>query len=261
MKTFAGLFGLERAAGRAQRDRLRLDLADAAVYAVGDIHGCLDELLALEREIVADARSLPGRKIIVMLGDYIDRGPESSRVVEHLMAPPPPGFDRICLTGNHEVALLDFLDGHLSLSQWMPMGAAATLFSYGVDPDRLGHVYRSSRQVNEVIRRAIPAAHVSFLRSLPIMVEADRYVFVHAGIRPEVALDQQSDDDLIYIRSAFYESPHPLRKYVVHGHTPIAEAKLERGRINIDTGCYHTGRLTALRIFRNKGRYLSNRAV
>jgi serine/threonine protein phosphatase 1 len=259
MKTLAGFFGLDKTSARERRTRLRLDMADIAVYAIGDIHGCLDELLALERLIVADAQSLPGPKLIIMLGDYIDRGPGPSQVIEHLMAPPPPDFDRICLTGNHEVALLDYLDGRLPLLDWMPMGATATLLSYGIDHDRLGHLYQSSRQVDEVIRSTIPAAHVAFLRSLPIMVEAERYVFVHAGVRPELAFDQQSDDDLIYIRSVFYESPHPLKKYVVHGHTPVTEARLDGGRINIDTGCFYSGRLTALRIFRNKGRYLSNR--
>ncbi|PSJ61629.1 metallophosphoesterase [Pseudaminobacter soli (ex Li et al. 2025)] len=259
MKTFAGLFGLDKGFGRARRARLQLDISDSAVYAIGDIHGCLDELLMLEQEIFADAGPLPGRKLIVMLGDYIDRGPAPREVIEHLMTPPPPDFERICLTGNHEVALLDYLDGRLPLLDWMPMGADATLQSYGIDHDRLGHIYQSPRHVDEIIRSAIPAAHVAFLRSLPIMVEAERYVFVHAGIRPELELDQQSDDDLIYIRSAFFDSPHPLKKYVVHGHTPVTEASLQGGRINVDTGCFYSGRLTALRIFRNKGRYLSNK--
>jgi len=259
MKTLAGFFGRDRNAGRARRARLRLDTTDMAVYAIGDVHGCLAELLDLEREIIADAASLPGRKLIIMLGDYIDRGPGPCQVIEHLMAPPPEGFERICLTGNHEVAMLDYLDGRLSLLDWMPMGAQATLLSYGIDHDRLGQVYQSSRQVDQMIRSAVPASHVAFLRSLPIMVETERHVFVHAGIRPELELDRQSDEDLIYIRSEFYESPHPLKKYVVHGHTPVLDASLQRGRINIDTGCFYSGRLTALRIFRDKGCYLSNR--
>ncbi|WP_051131405.1 metallophosphoesterase [Pseudaminobacter salicylatoxidans] len=259
MKTLAGFFGLDRNASRERRMRLRLDIADTAVYAIGDVHGCLSELVALEREIAADAAALPGRKLIIMLGDYIDRGPEPCQVIEHLMAPPPEGFERVCLTGNHEVAMLDYLDGRLSLLDWMLMGAQATLLSYGIDHDRLGQVHQSLRRVDEAVRSAIPASHVAFLRSLPIMVEAERYVFVHAGIRPELELDQQSDDDLIYIRSAFYESPHPLTKYVVHGHTPVLDAGMQRGRINIDTGCFYSGRLTSLRIFRDKGSYLSNR--
>jgi serine/threonine protein phosphatase 1 len=258
MKKLAGLLGLHKSAERERRARLRLDLSDIAVYAVGDVHGCLDELLALERAIVADAEDLPGRKIIIMLGDFIDRGPASSQVLDHLIAPPPAGFERICLAGNHEVVMLDYIDGRLGLGDWMSMGAASTLLSYGIDHDRLGQIYRSPRQIDDVIRKAIPAAHVAFLRSLPILVEAQRFVFVHAGVRLEVDLERQSDYDLAFIRSDFYDSAHLLKKYVVHGHTPVSEAKREGMRVNIDTGAFFSGRLTALRIWRDKGRYLSN---
>ncbi len=256
MKKLAGLFGLDKNPGRERRARLKIETAGAAVYVIGDVHGCLDLLLALESSIVADAHELPGRKIIVMLGDYVDRGPASSQVIDHLMAPPPAGFERICLAGNHEVAMLDYIDRRLTLGDWMHMGAAPTLLSYGVDPERLGSIYQS-RQVDDMIRHAIPAGHVEFLRSLPILIEAKRYIFVHAGIRPELDLDRQSDDDLVFIRTAFYEKAHLMKKYVVHGHTPVTEAKLEGTRINVDTGAFFSGRLTALRIWQNKGRYLT----
>ena len=124
--------------------------------------------------------------------------------------------------------------------------------------DKFGNLYGTSSQVDEMIRKAIPVTHTAFLRSLPILVEAPRFVFVHAGIRPELSLDRQSDDDLVTIRSAFYERAHLLKKYVVHGHTPVEEVKRQGSRINIDTGAYFSGRLTALRIWRNKGTYLTN---
>src|SRR5918994_4153924 len=170
MKKLAGLLGLHKNADRERRARLRLDTAGIAIYAVGDVHGCLDELLSLERAIVADGKNLPGRKIIIMLGDYVDRGPASSQVIDHLLAPPPAGFERICLAGNHEVVMLDYIDGRLGLADWMSMGAASTLLSYGIDHDRLVQIYRSSRQIDEVVRMTIPAAHIAFLRSLPILV-------------------------------------------------------------------------------------------
>lgn len=258
MKKLAGLLGLHRNAERERRARLRLDTAGIAIYAVGDVHGCLDELLSLEQAIMADGKNLPGRKIIIMLGDYVDRGPASSQVVDHLIAPPPAGFERICLAGNHEVVMLDYVDGRLGLADWMSMGAASTLLSYGIDLDRLVQVYRSSRQIDEVIRKAIPAEHLAFLRSLPILVEARRFVFVHAGVRPEIDLDRQSDYDLAFIRSEFYERAHLLKKYVVHGHTPVSEAKREGMRVNIDTGAVFGGRLTALRLWQDKGLYLTN---
>jgi serine/threonine protein phosphatase 1 len=154
--------------------------------------------------------------------------------------------------------MLDYIEGRLKLADWMSMGAAATLLSYGIDHDRLVQVYQSSRQVDAVIRKAIPAAHLAFLRSLPILVEAQNFIFVHAGIRPEIDIDRQSDDDLAFIRSEFYDRAHLSKKYVVHGHTPVAEAKREGMRVNIDTGAVFGGKLTALRVWRDKGRYLTD---
>ncbi|MDW6022615.1 metallophosphoesterase [Mesorhizobium sp. BAC0120] len=257
MRKLAGLLGLNRSPGREKRARLRLDTEGMAIYAVGDVHGCLDQLLALEEAIVADGRSLPGRKLIIMLGDYVDRGPASAQVIDHLIAPPPAGFERICLTGNHDMLMLDYLEGRATLGEWLQMGAGPTLRSYGIDRERLAQIYGSAKQVDDMIRRAIPNTHAAFLRSLPILVDAKRFVFVHAGIRPELPLDQQSDDDLVFIRSEFYERAHLLKKYVVHGHTPVSEAKLEGRRINIDTGACFSGRLTAIRIWGNKGSYLT----
>jgi serine/threonine protein phosphatase 1 len=259
MKGLTDLFRLRKSAARERRARLRLAMEQTAVYAVGDVHGCLDLLLDLEQVIAADAADLPGGKVIVMLGDYVDRGPASAQVIDHLLAPAPAGFERICLAGNHEVLMLDYLDGRIGLGEWMTMGAAATLTSYGVDHDRLGQVYGSTRQVDELIRGAIPTAHVTFLRSLPILVEAPRHIFVHAGIRPDVEMDRQSDEDLVFIRNEFYDRAHLLKKYVVHGHTPVAEATRQGPRVNIDTGAYYSGRLTALRIWQNRGVYLTSR--
>jgi serine/threonine protein phosphatase 1 len=258
MKGLTGLLGIGKSNGREKRARLHLDTDKTVVYAIGDVHGCLDALLDLEQVIVADGETLPDRKVIVMLGDYVDRGPASAQVIDHLLAPPPLGYERICLAGNHEVIMLDYLDGRIALGEWMTIGAEPTLVSYGVDHERLNQVYGSARQVDELIRKAVPASHVAFLRSLPILAEAPRYIFVHAGVRPDVDMARQSDDDLVFIRNEFYERAHLMKKYVVHGHTPIAEARREGPRVNIDTGAYYSGRLTALRVWRNKGTYLTN---
>lgn len=258
MKNLSSLLGLDRRPARERRARLKLDMTGTAVYAVGDVHGCLDALLALESRIIADAESLPGRKLIIMLGDYVDRGPTPSGVVEHLMAPPPDGFDRICLTGNHEIMMLDYLEDRISLQEWIGLGAGTTLLSYGIDLARLEALYPSARQIDEMIRQAVPASHVAFLQSLPILVETKNYLFVHAGIRPDIDLEGQTDDDLVLIRQPFYDRAHLLKKCVVHGHTPISRAKLDGMRLNIDTGAFFSGRLTAVRIWRNKGRFLTN---
>ena len=256
MKKLASVLGFRQQVDR--RARLRLKAARTAIYAVGDVHGCLEPLLALERNIVNDAKALPGRKLIIMLGDYVDRGPASAQVIDHLLAPPPAGFDRICLAGNHEVAMQDYILGRIALSEWMGIGAATTVMSYGVDPGRLREIFGSNRRVDSMIRKAIPAEHLGFLRSLPILVDASRYLFVHAGIRPGVDIDIQTDEDLVLIRSPFFEGAHLLDRYVVHGHTPVATARREGKRINLDTGVCFSGRLTALRIWQDKGRYLTN---
>lgn len=258
LKPWTGFLGIARRGGRQERPRLRLELRDTAVYAIGDVHGCLDELLALERVIMRDAEELPGEKRIVMLGDYVDRGPASAQVLDHLLAPPPHGFDRICLTGNHEMAMLDYLDGRIGRAGWLAMGGERTLLSYGIDHERLREIYKTDHRTDEIIRAAIPPTHVAFLRSLPIMVEAPGFLFVHAGIRPELPLDRQSDRDLVLIRDDFYRAAHLLTRYVVHGHTPVGEARRDGMRVDIDTGAFFSGRLTALRLWQNKGRYLTN---
>lgn len=240
------------------RERLVMDMRDTVVYAIGDVHGCYDELRALEEKILVDALRFSGRKIIIMLGDYVDRGPQSRRVVEHLMAPPPKGFLRVCLAGNHEVAMLAYLDGHLSREPWLNVGGRETLFSYGFDPDRLATLYATSEAVDARIREAVPASHVAFLRTLPVMVCSEKFVFVHAGIRPGVALEMQNEADLLNIREEFFQAAHRLDRWVVHGHTIVDVPTLDGRRVDIDTGAFRTGRLTALRVVGKYGRLLSS---
>lgn len=241
----------------ARRARLSLDLADVPVYAVGDIHGCHDQFSRLEQRIVADARRFQGRKLLIMLGDYVDRGPASASVISHLVAPPPDGFDRICLVGNHEMAMLDFLDGRLTFPDWARMGGAQTLMSYGVDPTHLESIGLPEEQIATIIRDAIPEEHVEFLRSLPILVDSRRCLFVHAGIRPGVEIEDQSDEDLVFIRSGFLDSDEPLKKWIIHGHTPIERVGPRGRRLNLDTGAYLSGRLTAARLWQGRASILS----
>ena len=252
------LSGLRRKPGPPPRARLKLDVADTLIYAVGDVHGCLDELVALERAIVADAAGFSCRKLIVMLGDYVDRGPASSQVLDHLIAPPPAGFERICLAGNHELLMLDYLEERASLAKWVGLGGGATLLSYGIDQERLRMVYRDTTAIDRMIRESVPASHRMFLKHLPILVEIADFILVHAGIRPGIAIEAQSDVDLVTIRGAFYDAARLLDRYVIHGHTPVKEPARDGRRVNIDTGAYFSGRLTALRIWNHKGRYLTN---
>ena len=256
IRKLSGFLKRERPSAPSRRARLHLDMTGLAVYAIGDVHGCHDELLALESRIAADAAGIKARKLIIMLGDYVDRGPASSQVVDHLLTEPPQGFERICLAGNHELMMLEALDRSMSLREWNDMGGDTTLRSYGIDYDHLSRVCSLDEQA-EMVRGAIPAAHVAFLRSLPILVDSPAYVFVHAGIRPGVELKKQVDHDLLFIRSEFLDNAHLLDKWVVHGHTPVERARLEGRRLNLDTGAYRTGRLSAARIWGNKGRIIT----
>jgi serine/threonine protein phosphatase 1 len=245
----------------ARRARLTIDIGETAVYAVGDVHGCLDELVALEKLIVEDGRQLDGEKLIVMLGDYVDRGPASAQVIDHLLQPPPVGFTRICLTGNHEMAMLDYVDGRLSLAEWSSLGAVATMRSYGIDLDHLRRIDPSSRTLNETVRGSIPSRHVEFLRELPVLVDAGSVIFVHAGLKPHRALHEQNDFDLVTIRDEFYKAAEHLSHYVVHGHTIVAQPQHGARRVNIDTGACFTGVLTALRLWNGQGRLLSTSSL
>lgn len=218
------------------------------------MHGCYDALCRLEDKIISDAAALGLDPVIIMLGDYVDRGPRSADVLDHLVASPPQGFERVCLVGNHEAAMLDFLDGRLSLDLWLSMGAMQTLRSYGLDPHRFQDVQIKQKDLEQMLRDAIPREHIAFLRGLPGMVYTDRYVFVHAGIRPGVKLEHQSDADLMTIRSGFLDRAEELERWVVHGHTPVRIPRPEGKRIGIDTAAFRTGQLTALRLIGKKGR-------
>ena len=235
-----------------RRRREWLEDLDVPTYVIGDVHGRYDLLSALERRIVADAAGLPGRKLIIMLGDFIDRGPASAQVVGRLMAPPPKDFDRICLTGNHEMAMLSYIDGEISLDDWAALGGDATLASYGVDIPKLKEQYPKQKKLDTFIRTWLPDDHVNFLRRLPIMLDTPKALFVHAGIDPDRPISEQEDDDLVFIRSRFYDSAQPLPKLIVHGHTPVRQAEVDGLRLNLDTGAFRSGRLSAARLWQGR---------
>ncbi|ATU92276.1 serine/threonine protein phosphatase [Phyllobacterium zundukense] len=239
---------------RKSRQRTSIDISERAVYIIGDVHGCLKELLALERTISDDAASLPAKKLIIMLGDYVDRGPASAQVIDHLIDVCPEGFERLCLTGNHDMAMLEYLDGRLALSTWLQMGGDATLLSYGIDVEHLKQIYKSQAKLDEIIRRAVPVRHAEFLRTLPILITAGKFLFVHAGIRPSIPIQEQKDEDLVFIRSEFFNNSHLLKHWVIHGHTPIDKPVRDGKRFNLDTGAFYTGKLSALRLWNHRGR-------
>lgn len=230
----------------------------AAVYAIGDVHGRLDLLLDLEDLIVGDAAETDGRKLIVMLGDYVDRGPQSAQVLDHLLAPPPNGFERVCLAGNHEEMMAEFLRRPTTDSDWLLYGGIDTLLSYGIAPDEVGLALQS-RAGQRVLADIVPDEHRRLIASLAGMLTLPGYIFVHAGIRPGRALDAQIDEDLLWIRHEFITSSVDFGAVVVHGHTPTGTPQVRPNRIGIDTGAFATGVLTAAAVSRGNVRLLDVR--
>ena len=224
--------------------------AGQLLYAVGDIHGRADLLATLLSLIEADAAKSKHaeRRTLVFVGDYVDRGPDSRDVVDRLISGLPEGFDAHFLKGNHEAILLDFLDDAGRLDHWLMNGGDATLSSYGVDCQPSLRGWADQEQCRKAFVAALPDAHRRFFESLKLSQSFGDYLFVHAGVRPGVALDAQDPDDLVWIRGEFLDSEMPFGQIVVHGHTPAKEPVLRVNRIGIDTGAYFSNRLTALRL-------------
>jgi serine/threonine protein phosphatase 1 len=216
------------------------------LYAIGDVHGRDDLLAELLDKIEADsARRGPAKRVLVLLGDLVDRGPASKEVVERLRTYRPSGTRLVFLAGNHEEVLLRILDGEVSLvPDWLRFGGAECLRSYGADPDRIRGMDQT--RALEIIRSAVPDSHAEFLRTFDDTFRAGDYLFVHAGLRPGIPLDEQTPLDLRWIREPFLADRADHGFLVVHGHTVSEEVEERVNRIGIDTGAYRFGVLTAL---------------
>lgn len=235
---------------REAANYVTLDVEDEAdtIYAIGDVHGCLDLLRKLEHLLLEDAVGRPGRKWFVMLGDYVDRGPQSAGVLDHLLAPLPSGLQRICIAGNHEVAMLRFLEQPSRNSSWLSFGGVETLQSYGISEFALATASRSA--LRDLIHSHIPSEHSDFLAHLPLLFTTPNYAFVHAGLRIGTPMDQQHPDDLLWIRNEPATGYAEFQRVVLHGHTPTPSVVLGDHRISVDTGAYLSGRLSAVRLSR-----------
>jgi serine/threonine protein phosphatase 1 len=215
------------------------------VYAVGDIHGRADLLDALLERIEADcARHPSSSPIEIYLGDYVDRGSESKSVLERL-ATEGHRRHRVFLKGNHDPFITDFIKSPSILEAWQHIGGLETLMSYGIRPTMNADAATRSRLAAD-FDRVLPDSHRRFLGSLKSSFECGDFFFVHAGVRPGVALSKQRDEDLLWIRQDFLLCEEDFGKTIVHGHTPVLDPDVRPNRINIDTGAYATGRLSCL---------------
>lgn len=221
------------------------------IYAVGDIHGRADLLDQIIELISADIEQQGGaRAELVFLGDYVDRGLYSRRVIDRLIElQAGDTFDTTMLRGNHDQYLLEFMRAPSTWAVWRRLGGGATLQSYGVTPPDPNPTEPELTAAAAALRANLSESHLAFLKSTVLMKTHGRYVFVHAGVRPGVPLDAQDPRDIMSIRSAFIDVPNPAPGHIViYGHTPIETPKVIEGKLGIDTGAYATGVLTAVRI-------------
>lgn len=224
--------------------------AGTVVWAVGDVHGRLDLLLPLVEAMAADLHgSRAERKMVIFLGDYIDRGPDSRGVLKLLAGlSASQGVEWRFLKGNHEQAMLEFLDDPSAGARWCEYGGDRALRSWGLRAPELAHRAEAWAPVAADLRHKLTKREMDFLERLELSVTVGDYFFSHAGARPGLALDRQSAEDLMWIRQPFLDSPTPFERVVVHGHTPAPRVHADQRRIGIDTKAYDTGMLTALRL-------------
>ncbi|NQU57036.1 MAG: serine/threonine protein phosphatase [Rhodospirillales bacterium] len=246
----------------AQQDFAPATPPQRRVYAVGDVHGRYDLLDILLEMIRIDAHGSggSGENVLIFLGDYVDRGADSKKVVERLLRPPQAGFEMICLKGNHEDMLLQFLDGEGAILSWLKNGGRETLKSYGLNVKNLSVSQITDEAVEtarRTLRTVIPGSHIEFLSTLDLIhIEGD-YAFVHAGIRPGIEINGQQERDLIWIRDEFLNSDADFGKIIVHGHSVASLPSLKANRIGIDTGAWRTDVLTCLVLEDTQRRFLS----
>ena len=227
------------------------------VYAIGDIHGRLDLLQSLLQGIISDSREAPvARNLLIFLGDYVDRGPDSKGTIDFLINKLPGGFEPVFLKGNHEDLMLDFLAARgmeareHSGEGWLMNGGDTTLESYDVSvPDHAMGVVPDEDLLTAAreLKEQVPETHLSFLKNLKYYhVEGD-FLFVHAGLRPGVSLARQSEADMMWIRDVFLSHTGFFDGHiVVHGHSIKPTPDVQATRIGIDTGAWYSNRLTAL---------------
>lgn len=216
------------------------------VYAVGDLHGRLDLLENLLEQIEQDDhRRDPAETTLIFLGDLVDRGPDSCGVVERLYRLREERPNVRFLAGNHEQVFLRAVGGDVRATRFLVrIGGKPTILSYGVSEAEYSSMCFEA--LAERLAALVPQHHQAFLSSFEEWVEVGDYLFVHAGMRPGVPLEQQSAEDLRWIRGEFLDCTQDFGKVVVHGHTVTEQVEIRPNRIGIDTGAYQSGRLTAL---------------
>lgn len=218
-----------------------------ALYLVGDVHGCFALYRQIEAVIAADVAHSNAPATLVLLGDMVDRGPDTAKLLDHLLQKPPSGLSRLCLRGNHEEMMRRFLNDPNKETDWLAFGGAATLASYGITPDLWHRTGRARRRL--LLEAHIPQDHFDFLENLPHSALYGTFFLAHAGLNPDAAADAQTAHDLLWSRSTPDHNRVPRGiSHVFHGHIPQSTIDCSKAVIGLDTGAYATGILSALAI-------------
>lgn len=252
------VMGITRLLSRFKRSERHYSFPQGVrIYAVGDVHGCLEPLKRLEEMIMQSAHDCGLNAGVIFLGDYVDRGPNVAGVLDHLSRGNFAGLPTRFLMGNHEDIFLGAMADPALIRDWLRWGGMATLASYRVTLPQGADPRERDQILADAMAAALPPHHRDFLDRLEISIRLGDYLFVHAGIRPGRPLDRQSRHDMLSIREPFLSSSKPLPCRVVHGHSVSFEVQSTPTRIGIDTGAYATGRLSAILIEDNRTEILS----
>lgn len=217
------------------------------LYVVGDVHGCFALYHQIETVIAAEVAHSNAPATLVLLGDMVDRGPDTAKMLDHLLQAPPSGLSRLCLRGNHEEMMRRFLNDPNEDAAWLEFGGAATLASYGITPELWHSTRRTRRRL--LLEAHIPQYHFDFLENLPHSAQYGTVFLSHAGLNPDAAPDAQTAYDLLWSRSTAVRTHVPCGiSHVIHGHIPRSIIDCSKPVIGLDTGAYATGALSALAI-------------
>ena len=221
------------------------------IFAIGDIHGCLIELTILHKKILSHDKFDVKNDLIIYLGDYIDRGKNSKGVIDQILKLKDEKIKNINLMGNHEEFMVNFLfNKSNNIKQWLNFGLDQTLRSYDIElVDFIKNGFEDDiidNLRNELLNK-MSEVHINFFKNLDLSYSSEKYLFVHAGIDPSKTLEDQSKKDLLWSRSKeFFKKSFKAKKIIVHGHTPELELISYPHRINIDMGCYFSGKLSSV---------------
>ena len=232
------------------------------VFAVGDIHGCRELLQKIHNKILAISKDIKGQKLLIYLGDYIDRGADIKGTIQTLIDFQPENLKQVFLLGNHEQMLLDFIAGKRnSLYIWLGNGGLETLESYGIDMNSyIDHSMelKDEELIRKKFTRLLPFSHKNFFNQLILNYEWGNYFFVHAGINPDLPIEKQEKETMLWTREKnFFNPKMTCSKIIVHGHTPVEKIEKYPFRINLDTGSFYSGKLSCLKIENGKLSFLN----